>query len=164
MSKSEKLQNRKLMTYLFTIFFVSFQIVCMGQINKDSIYPGLLDHESRELKFEVIDLKIIERADEILSDASKWHKNDDRICEDDIGHNRFSLFCSLYKASIDIAGSYEHRRAAMQIVRFIIETHEKGRVKEHRLMDWNNHPDTTFSEVKKVLSESIQVVKKALKE
>lgn len=152
------------MKYLVSIFFTSFQIICSGQISKDSIYPGLLVYENRELKFEAIDLKIIERADEILSDESKWSKNDDRICEDDIANKKFSLFCCLYKASIDVAGSYEHRRSAMQIVRFILEKYENGRVKEHRLMDWNNHPDTKFSEIKKVLSESIQTVKKALKE
>jgi hypothetical protein len=31
------------------------------------------------------------------------------------------------------------------------------------LMDWNNHPETTFEEVKKVLKESIQTVMEQLK-
>jgi hypothetical protein len=30
-------------------------------------------------------------------------------------------------------------------------------------MDWNNHPDTTFEEVKKVLKESMEEVKRQLK-
>jgi hypothetical protein len=30
-------------------------------------------------------------------------------------------------------------------------------------MDWNNHPDTTFEEVKKVLKESMEEVKQQLK-
>jgi hypothetical protein len=51
----------------------------------------------------------------------------------------------------------------MQIVRFTLEKYENGRVKEHRLMDWNNHPDTSFGEVKKLLKESIEAVKKKLK-
>ncbi len=29
-------------------------------------------------------------------------------------------------------------------------------------MDWNNHPDTSFEEVKKVLKESIGVVKRQI--
>ncbi len=72
------------------------------------------------------------------------------------------MFCSLYKASIDILGEYNHRRAGMQIVRFTLEKYEYGRVKEHRLMDWNNHPYTTFEDVNKVLRESIEAVKKQL--
>lgn len=55
-----------------------------------------------------------------------------------------------------------HRRAAMQVVRFVIEKYEKDRVKDHRLMDWNNHPTTTFKEVKKVLRESRKKIKHQL--
>jgi hypothetical protein len=61
-------------------------------------------------------------------------------------------------------GEYVHRRAAMQIVRFTLEKYDSGRVKNHRLMDWNNHPDTTFKEVKKALKESIYAVIKQLRE
>jgi len=52
---------------------------------------------------------------------------------------------------------------AMQIGRFTIEKDENGRVENHRLMDRNNHPDTRFEEVKKVLSESIETDKQQLK-
>ena len=119
--------------------------------------------EDRNLVFDSVDLKIIQRADSILSDPSKWNKQDDRQCDDDIANRKYSLYCSLYKASIDITGIYIHRRAAMQIVRFTLEKYENGRVKEHRLMDWNNHPDTSFEEIKKVLRESIETVKQQLK-
>ncbi len=119
--------------------------------------------ENRNLVFDSADFKIIQRADFILSDSSKWNKQDDRKCNDDIANGKYSLFCSLYKASIDIAGEYIHRRPAMQIVRFTLEKYENGRVKEHRLMEWNNHPDTKFDEVKKVLRESIETIKQQLK-
>ena len=114
--------------------------------------------ENRDLLFDSLDLKIIQRADFILSDASVWNKNDDRECEDDISNGSYSLFCALFKASVDVTGEYEHRRAAMQQVRFTLEKYEDGRVTAHRLMDWNNHPKTTFEEVKKVLKEAIQEV------
>jgi len=120
------------------------------------------DQENRSLIFDSTDLKIIQRADFILSDSLKWNKQDDRECVDDIKSGYYSLYCALYKASIDIAGEYIHRRPAMQIVRFTLEKYDNGRVKEHRLMDWNNHPNTTFSEVKKVLRESIDTVKQQL--
>ncbi|GHN01570.1 hypothetical protein WSM22_30590 [Cytophagales bacterium WSM2-2] len=116
--------------------------------------------ENRDLKFDALDLKIIKLADSILSDPSKWNKQDDRECKDDITAGRYSLYCALYKASMDVLGEYIHRRAGMQVVRFTLEKYENGRVKEHRLMDWNNHPDTSFEEVKKVLKEAIETVKK----
>jgi len=124
---------------------------------------GQTSGENRDLKFDSLDLKIIEQADSILSDQSKWNKQDDRECNDDIANGRYSLFCSLYKASVDVLGEYVHRRAGMQILRFTLEKHENGRVRNHRLMDWNNHPDTSFEELKKVLKESIETVKQQIK-
>jgi len=119
--------------------------------------------EDRNLVFDSSDLKIIQRADSLLSSSSIWNKQDDRECSDDISTGHYSLYCALYKASIEITGVYVHRRAAMQIVRFTLEKYENGRVKNHRLMDWNNHPDTSFEEVKKVLKESIETVKQQLR-
>jgi hypothetical protein len=120
--------------------------------------------ENRNLVFDSTDLRIIQRADSILSDSLKWNKQDDRECSDDIATGNYSLYCALYKASVDIAGEYVHRRAAMQIVRFTLEKYDNRRVKNHRLMDWNNHPDTTFKEMKQVLKESIETIAKKLKE
>ena len=117
---------------------------------------------SGPLTFDSTDLKIIQRADAILTDSSKWNKKDDRECRDDISAGYYSLYCALYKASIEIAGEYVHRRAALQVVRFTLEKHDNGRVKNHRLMDWNNHPDTSFAELKKVLQEVLQIVQKQL--
>jgi hypothetical protein len=122
------------------------------------------NHENHDLVFDSLDLTIIERADAVLSDSLKWNKSDDRECADDIETGNYSLFCTLYKASIEIMGEYVHRRAAMQIVRFTLEKYENGRVKDHRLMDWNNHPDTTFNEVKQVLQESLDTIRKQIEE
>ena len=123
---------------------------------------GQGQEENRNLVFNNTDLKIIQRADSLLKDKSVWSKQDDRECDDDIANGKYSLYCALYKASVDVAGEYIHRRPAMQIVRFTLEKYENGRVKNHRLMDWNNHPDTTFEEVKKVLKESMEEVRKRL--
>ena len=119
--------------------------------------------ENRNLLFDSSDLKIIQKADSILSSPYTWNKEDDRECSDDITSGHYSLYCALYKASIEITGVYVHRRAAMQIVRFTLEKYDNGRVINHRLMDWNNHPDTTFDEIKMVLRESMQSVKQQLK-
>ena len=129
------------MKTLIFVFITLISLCAHGQ-SKDSA------EENRNLVFDSLDLKIIQRADSLLSDKSIWNKEDERICIDDIAKGKYSLYCALYKASIDIAGEYVHRRAAMQIVRFTLEKYENGRVKNHRLMDWNNHPDTKFEEVK----------------
>src|SRR5882724_1129929 len=129
--------NKHLKPAGLIIIIISFSQLSFGQGNE----------ENRDLTFNITDLRIIQRADSLLKDKSVWSKQDDRECADDIAAGKFSLYCALYKASVDIAGEYVHRRAAMQIVRFTLEKYENGRVKEHRLMDWNNHPDTTFEEV-----------------
>ena len=142
------------MKRLFFLFSFFTSQLAYGQINE----------ENRNLTFDSLDLKIVQRADSILSDSLKWNKQDDRECSDDIANGKYSFYCALYKASIDIAGEYVHRRSAMQIVRFTLERYESGRVKNHRLMDWNNHPDTRFNEVKKVLKESINTIMDQLKQ
>ena len=119
--------------------------------------------ENRNLVFDSTDLKVVQRADSILSSPTIWNKDDDRECSDDISTGHYSLYCALYKASIEITGVYIHRKAALQIVRFTVEKYDNGRVINHRLMDWNNHPETTFDEVKKVLGEAIQTIKQQLK-
>jgi hypothetical protein len=70
----------------------------------------------------------------------------------------FSLFCALQKASIDVLGTYDHRRAALQEVRFAVEDATKGREFEHRLMDYNNLPETQFSDIKHILSAAKEKV------
>jgi len=71
---------------------------------------GRANEEDRNLVFDSIDLKITQRADSILSDSLKWNKQDDRECNDDIATGKYSLYCSLYKACIDVSGTYVHRR------------------------------------------------------
>ena len=135
----------------------TISIVLISMISLQSF--GQSSVENRVLEFDSLDLKILHRADSILYDKTKWNKQDDRKCDDDIENGKYSLFCSLYKASIEITGEYKHRRSSMQLARFTLEKYENGRVINHRLMDWNNHPDTTFEEIKKVLKESIDEIK-----
>lgn len=137
------------------LFLIATFLTIPGTIAQENM-------ENRELVFDSIDLKIIQRAYSILSDTAIWNKQDDRQCDDDITNGKYSLFCALFKASIDVSGEYIHRRPSLQIVRFTLEKYENGRVVNHRLMDWNNHADTTFEEVKQVLRESEEIVKQQL--
>jgi hypothetical protein len=107
----------------------------------------ILDSRTRPVDSQ--DLMILDRADVILSDPSVWNRADDRKCEPQ--DESFSLFCSLYFGSIDTIGEYRHRRTALQVVRFVIEDATDGRDFEHRLMDFNNLPGTSFGDIKNII-------------
>ena len=97
------------------------------------------DNGNIDIPFDSVDIQILKRANNILLNESVWSKEDDRKCQDDIDSNKYSLFCALYKASIDIVGKYDHRKPALQQVRWIIDNQYKERLAGHRLMDfdWN---------------------------
>jgi hypothetical protein len=107
-------------------------------------------------------LLILKRADEILSDETKWNRKDDRTCrpEDKV----WSLFCALQKASVEVLGKYDHRRVALQEVRFAVEDVTKGMEFEHRLMGYNNLPTTQFKDIKQVLKAATEKVAAKLNE
>ena len=50
-----------------------------------------------------------------------------------------------------MSGNFEHRGAAMQEARFVIDEFATNRNNyQHRLMDYNNDPATTFADIQKV--------------
>ena len=110
------------------------------------------------------DLRILEKADALLKDESAWNRNDDRACDDDRAAGKFSLFCALQTACTEVLGNYDHRRAALQEVRVVVEEATRQGMFEHRLMDFNNLPETRFDEVKQVLRTSAQRVAARLKQ
>jgi hypothetical protein len=119
--------------------------------------------ESRDQPATADDLRILRRADAFLGDASVWNRHDDRVCDDDEAGGKRSLFCALHKADQEILGEYQHRNVALQEVRFVIQDATRDRQTEividalrrfslpHRLMDFNNLPETRFEDVKQVL-------------
>jgi hypothetical protein len=123
-----------------------------------------VDNGNHDLMFDSVDIQIIKKANDILINESVWSKEDDRKCQDDIDSNKYSLFCALYKASIDIIGEYDHRKPALQQIRWIIDSQYKERLAGHRLMDFNNHINTNFDEIKGLLAESIKIIEKKIAE
>ena len=111
--------------------------------------------ESRDQRVEQDDVRILLRAEELLKDESVWNCQDDRACVDDERAGRRSLFCALYRASLDVVGEYRHRRVALQEVRFAVEDATGGREFEHRLRDFNNLSGTGLAEIKQVLQVAI---------
>ena len=115
--------------------------------------------ENKEQPVFQEDLEILQRTKEILSDESKWNNDDDRMCNDN--DTKWSLFCALKKATIEILGEYDHRRVALMEVRWIIHKLMEGEYFKHRLMDFNNTRE--FNDIIEVLDESILKVKAKLK-
>jgi hypothetical protein len=97
------------------------------------------------------DVRIAQRAREILNSPSKWNRSDTRVCPENV--KTFSLYCALEKATNEVRGNFEHRGAAMQEARFVIEEVAPDWEKkyQHRLMGYNNDPTTTFADIQKVL-------------
>ena len=119
--------------------------------------------EQRDQPVTADDVAILTRAEALLSNASVWNRTDDRECKDDEATGKRSLFCALQKACIDVLGSYDHRRVALQEVRFAVEDATRGRDFEHRLRDFNNLPETRLEDVQRVLAVAKERVSARLK-
>lgn len=127
-----------------------------------SQYGDPAEYEARDRPVTVDDVRILVRTSELLAQESAWNRSDDRQCQDDEASGRRSLFCALQAASIEVLGRYDHRRVALQEVRFAIEEATAGREFEHRLMEFNNLPETSLSDMQAVLKIARQRVEARL--
>jgi hypothetical protein len=94
------------------------------------------------------DIQIVRRARQILDSPQKWNRADNRICPE--RETTFSLYCALEKATLEVTGDFAHRGAAMQEARFVIDDDlAPNNNYHHRLMDYNNDPQTSFVDVQK---------------
>ena len=83
------------------------------------------------------DLRIVQRARELLNSPAKWNRADNRECP--AAQQTYSLYCALEKATEEVSHQFEHRGAVMQQARFAIdEVLAKGNHYEHRLRAYNN--------------------------
>ena len=119
--------------------------------------------EQRDQPVTVDDVRILTKAAELLKDESLWNRADDRECNDDEAIGKRSLFCALQKACVDVLGKYDHRRVALQEVRFAVEDATRGQDFEHRLRDFNNLPTTRLADIQAVLRVATDRVKSRLK-
>ena len=107
------------------------------------------------------DLQIVKRAREILSSESKWNRADNRTCPAEA--KTVSLYCALQMATVEVGGKAEHRGAALQEARFVIDEIARDRNYEHRLMNYNNDRTTTFSDIQEVLRITESLISLRLK-
>ena len=97
------------------------------------------------------DIKIVQRARQLLDSPAKWNRADNRECP--AQEQTHSLYCALEKATEEITHNFKHRAAVMQQARFVIdEVLAKGNHYEHCLMYYNNDPKTTIADVQRFFS------------
>jgi hypothetical protein len=109
------------------------------------------------------DVEIVKRARQILNSPEKWNRADNRVCPD--SEKTFSLYCALEKATDELTSDFAHRGAAMQEARFVVdEVSAPHNHYEHRLMNYNNDPKTTFANAQIFFDLLQERIEKELKE
>ena len=149
------------------IFICAAVVSWLGPINAQSpsnkpAAPPADDSEARPPVTKA-DLEIVNRAQKLLDAPAKWNRADNRQCP--TGAKTFSFYCALEMATYEVTGSFAHRGAAMQEARFVIEEVVPDWQKyDHRLMDYNNDPKTTFADIQNVFLLLRERIKKRLVE
>ena len=109
--------------------------------------------ESREIAPSLLDQKIVQEAARLLSTPAVWNRADNRKCP--ASATTWSIYCAMIKASITVTGGSHHRRPAMETVRSIVDKRTATRDYHHRLMEYNNDPTTTLSDVQSLFSAAL---------
>jgi hypothetical protein len=129
------------------------QLIIRTFTNEDAILQGNSLQPSQK------DIRIIDRALTLLNNGANWNRNDNRICDNT--PNKWSLFCSLLQASIDIDSTYKHLRPAIQAARQAINEATSNKQYEHVLRDFNNESQD-FESISKVLIRAKEIIKEKL--
>jgi hypothetical protein len=108
------------------------------------------------------DIRIIQRARALLSDEKSWNRADNRTCPPNL--QTWSLFCALEQATQEISGGVHYRQPALQMAREVLNEVGGSRLGKHRLMDYNNHQDTTLAEVHALLDTAQARLEKRLRQ
>jgi hypothetical protein len=152
---------------LVVLLCVSLERLADGQTRPSTPAPQITQTspqlEQPDQPVTADDVAILARAQALLTTDSVWNRADERECKDDEASGKRSLFCALQKACIDVLGSYDHRRVALQEVRFAVEDATRGRDFAHRLRDFNNLPERRLEDVQRVLAVAKERVNARLK-
>jgi hypothetical protein len=114
---------------------------------------------SHELAPSELDRKIVQRASAILSSNTVWNRADNRKCPASAA--KWSIYCAMELATIQVTGAFHHRRPALEIVRQIIDERAAKRNYNHRLMDYNNDPSTHLSDVRSLFAEALKRIERS---
>jgi hypothetical protein len=101
-----------------------------------------------------LDREIVRHAAAILRSEAVWDRADTRECHP--SDSKWSIYCAMEKATIDVTGGFHHRRPALELVRKIVEERSANRPYKHRLMNYNNDPRTQFVDVQTLFAEALK--------
>lgn len=104
------------------------------------------------------DVAILDSALKRIRSLQGWDRNADQDCRNDVGEPT-SLFCVLWAAVEAQMGRYHHAQPAMDLVRTVIAERWRERLSGHMLMDFNNHPSTTASDMRTALEAALAMAR-----
>ena len=130
--------------------------IVMRQFSRED---GILQGEN--LPASLTDIQIIDRALILLNSGKNWNRLDNRVCDESNYTYKWSLFCALHQASIDVDGEYRHLRHAMQATRQAINEATNGKQYAHTLRDFNNEAES-FEVIAKVLNRGKEIINRKI--
>jgi hypothetical protein len=77
------------------------------------------------------DIRIIQRAEALISNEEAWNRGDSRTCPPN--PQKWSLYCALQQATQEISGGVHYRQPALQMVREVVDEVGGARLGKHRL-------------------------------
>ena len=122
----------------------------------DAILQGDSLHASQK------DLQILDRALNLLNNGNAWNRSDNRICDNGSYPYKWSLFCALHQASIEVDSTYRHLRPAVQSARQAINEITAGKKYAHLLQDYNNEAQN-FRAIATVLNRAKEIIAERIK-
>lgn len=108
-----------------------------------------------------VDMQALERTRKLLDQEKFWNHDDDRKCNDDFGNSKWSLYCALKQAYLDVTGDFNHRAAGLNVVRETISELNPDWKYTHQLMEFNN--DELYEEIIELLDLSIEKMRRPAK-
>jgi len=100
-----------------------------------------------------LDREIVRHAAALLSSESVWNRADTRVCA--ATDTKWSIYCAMKQATIEVTGAFHHRRPALQMVRQIVHKRTATKNYNHRLMDYNNDPSTRLEDLRTLFAEAL---------
>ena len=132
------------------------QLIIRKFSKEDAILQGDSLHASQK------EIQILDRALSLLNNGNNWNRLDNRICDNSSYPYKWSLFCALHQASIDIDSEYRHLRPAIQAARQAIEEATSGKKYDHVLRDFNNEAQS-FDSITQVLNRAKEIITEKIK-
>jgi hypothetical protein len=124
---------------------------CRGSVTRQFTLSQRGHPGGFEVPVDDKDSQILAKAREILSGPSVWNRHDDRVCGDSRAKQSWSLYCALYRASLDVTGVFLPGRPVMQEMRVaMVEVADPSLRFQRGLLDFNNLESTTYADVVKV--------------